>query len=57
MRNGLLEQHFAEQDNLQTSNGQYEYLGINVPSYGLQMKTGFPPTTMIFCNLDATKKR
>jgi hypothetical protein len=33
--------NFALQTGQPTSfpNGQYEYLGINVPSYGLQMKT------------------
>jgi hypothetical protein len=43
--------NFALQTGQPTSfpNGQYEYLGINVPSYGLEMKTDFPPTiTLIF---------
>jgi hypothetical protein len=40
-----------------TSFGQYEYLGINVPSYGLQKwKQASLPPSWYFCNIDAAKK-
>jgi hypothetical protein len=45
--------NFALQTGQPTSfpNGQYEYLGINVPSYGLQMK---PTSTYHHLDISAT---
>jgi hypothetical protein len=45
-----------QQDNLKAPNGQYEYLGINVPSYGLQEKTSNLPSLDISATLTPTKK-